>query len=168
MAEQRVCRFHGGKIPGALRKAEERRIQKRAAALVVAWEGHVEDDPMVQLRRMVRVSAMAEQAYAQLIHDELGPEGLLVKTGSHAAGFREEPHPYVTLWNDERDRLAKISSAAIRDGLAEREAKLQEEEAQLAVRMFEGAMEVAGLAAELRVKLRLAIGQQAQQMRIVE
>jgi hypothetical protein len=163
MKEQRVCALHGGKTPGALKVAEERTLKKRAAALVVAWEGKIEDDPMVQLRRMVRVAAMAERAYAMLMESEL-KDGILTTVGSETAGYRQEPHAYLKLWNEERDRLANISAKAISAGLAEREAQLQEAEAKIAIQLFEGAMETAGLAAEIRVQLRLAIGQQAQKL----
>ena len=134
MIGQTVCRSHGGKAPAALRKASERqqiaKAQQTAAAMVVRFEGNVNGDPLHELLRMVKQAAMTERAYAHLIEYETGGKLLTAVDYGKAGGIREEPHPYLKLWTEERDRLSKFAKAALDAGVSTRLVELAEDEAR--------------------------------------
>lgn len=75
---------------------------------------------------MLRVALRAERAYAYLIERDLG-SGILVQIGSHAAGFREDAHPYVPLWMKERDTVASCAKALVGAGFESRRIAVEEE-----------------------------------------
>jgi hypothetical protein len=78
---------------------------------------------------MVRVAAAAEQAYASLC-STLGD--ILVEAPVRIVGgitaIQLAAHPYLQLWNEERDRLAKVCKLALDAGVAERQVRIAEGE----------------------------------------
>lgn len=159
-----VCRMHSNGVTKAKaqRNVAEAKARQTAAAAIVAYEGQVDGDPLKNLLNMVRRAAAAERAYAMLIEYELGSgkcptcfrprldtpcehckssaavkEGsILIRTGSHATGFRDEPHPYIKLWNEERDRLARFSKLALDARVTERQLEVLTEEAEVVVNVI--------------------------------
>ena len=105
---------------------------------------------------MVQTSATAERAYSYLMQRDLN-SGILVTVGSMAAGFHEDVHPYVRLWNEERDRLAKVAKMAIDAGVAERQVKIAEAEGQEVYRIVEDAINACGLDVSVANAMRIAI-----------
>jgi hypothetical protein len=120
VAGGRVCPTHGGQVPkvkaATNRAVQLRKAEQTAAQMVVDYLGQVDGDPLANLARMVLVSAQAERAYAGLLE----AEGELIDYVSYGVqGTRKEPSVYLKLWNEERDRLAKFSKAALDAGIAE-------------------------------------------------
>ena len=127
--------------------------------LVREATGEAVEDPRAGIERMLRTAFMAILAYEHLIREELG-EGLLVNVGSMAAGFREEPHPYVKLWNDERDRYTKTCKVAIDAGFAERQVKVAEEQSRQYMALINAGIVAARLAPGEAQRVRRSIAAQ--------
>lgn len=158
MAGAPVCQTHGGRAPQVRAKAKlrvlEQRARQTAAALIVAYEGEVSGDPLQSLLRMVHTAARAERAYAELLQSEVGPTPLMEVDFGKAGGLRLEAHPYLRLWNEERDRLAKVSKAALDAGVSEREVQVAEEQAERVVTIIVGVIDALPLTDEQRLEAR--------------
>lgn len=162
-----VCATHGGSV-GRVRAAAERRLSEQkaratAAELITRLDGTIDGDPLVNLVRMVTVAATAEQAYARLLQDE----GAILTEVDYGkvGGVRVEPHPLLKLWNEERDRLAKISKLALDAGVAQRQLKIAEGQATVMVDVVFAVIDGMGLQGDERDRARRMA---ALQLRVID
>jgi hypothetical protein len=118
MEGQLVCRLHGGATARSL-AAAKRRIALRKVTDMLGVP--IEIDPAEALIEQVHLAAGNEfflRHQVQLLQDEgadrmLGLDGVDVR---------------VKLWNDERERLARMSKLAVDAGIAERQVRIKEAE----------------------------------------
>jgi hypothetical protein len=118
MEGQLVCRLHGGATARSL-AAAKRRIALRKVTDMLGVP--IEIDPAEALIEQVHLAAGNEfflRHQVQLLQDEgadrmLGLDGVDVR---------------VKLWNDERERLARMSKLAVDAGIAERQVRIREAE----------------------------------------
>ena len=162
-----VCRIHGGAAPQTIAAAERNQkiaaAKQTAAALIVAYEGQVSADPLASLLRMVQTAAWAERAYATLIERDLG-DGVLVEVGSQISGYKEEAHPYLKLWNEERDRLAKWSKVALDAGVDAHQVKLAEHQADVSIAVILAVMMRLNLPPELMAQAPLIAAEEFERL----
>lgn len=152
-----VCQKHGGMAPQVRALAEVR-------AEVAKWvPGEAVDDPgqvllqlVTQARQRVEMLSMAlaekVEAARQKLGDEFDLEGVLVRelwtTGEDGEARRlgDDIRGLVRLEAQERDRLASFSAKAVAAGLAERQVRLEEAQAELLAGWVGAAMTDARLA----------------------
>ena len=157
-----VCRSHGGSAVhsrrAANRRIAEEKAKQTAAQIVVAFQGSVNGDPLHELLRMVKQAAMTERAYAHLIERDLDGVLMAVDYGK-AGGLREEPHPYMKLWSEERDRLAKFAKAALDAGVSTRLVELAEDEARATADLLLAVVTdvSVGMPTEMQQRVRIAM-----------
>lgn len=148
-----VCRFHGGAIPSVIRAAETR-LQLMTAEGEIAElmrQCDIPDqDPVAGLLEVVRVSGsmmrlltvkvgeLAEDPELQDVLVEGAGGELSVKTKAGRDGFwgldkdgQLAVHPYVTLLKVWSERYEKACATALAAGVAERQVKLAENQAEL-------------------------------------
>lgn len=162
MAGQQVCRAHGGaahKARGLTVFAEDRG-RLRASALVARFDGAMYRDPLHCLLDMVQRAATAERAYAALI-GEL--DQILIDSGDgRNRGARCEPHVYIRLWGEERDRLARVARMAIDANVSARQAMLDSSQAEVLVGVIEATLAApeVGLAEGQALALKRQLGRE--------
>lgn len=135
-----VCVKHGGGAP-QVQAAAKRRLQEMQAAAAAQTLGlPVETSPQQALLDEVqraagmvayygaRVAEIAETDRSQLVWGRTRE-----KSGGDDYGTTHEaaPNIWLTLWNDERDRLARVSAVAIKAGIEERRVQLAEQHGAL-------------------------------------
>jgi len=147
-----VCRNHGGSTPQVKRAAEKRLAQQSTMQAIgkalIAENTEVTADPLQSLMRMVQTSAWAERAYAQKISADLGDD--VLTTIYTEGGSYKKAHPYLELWNEERDRLAKFSKLALDAGVAEKQLKVEIAQIELMASALDASLDEAGISAEQR------------------
>lgn len=144
--------MHGGKSPQALAAVEKRQIEAKTmlaiGKAIIQYDGDVTIDPLQSLLRMVQTAAWAERAYAAKIAADLGDD--VLTTIYTEGGSYKKAHPYLELWNDERDRLAKFSKLALDAGVAEKQLKVEIAQIELTASALDGALTAAGIDAAQR------------------
>jgi hypothetical protein len=122
-----VCKLHGGKRPesmaNARKRAGEREIQERAAALV-AFNENDPETPVEGLLREISWSGQIAQAYAEeikLLHDEQ------LVTYTKASG--DKMHALVKAHERERTLHARLCKMALDAGIEQRNLDIIEQQA---------------------------------------
>lgn len=141
MADQRVCRLHGGKSPGAVEKAAERRATaaaEKAIGDLVPLLASTEPvkDPVDLLARCLGVLEQMADQVAGRVNDLNGRVG----TGEHLAQLRAE----VVLLDRVQDRLVKGAAKLADLGIAERQVELAAGQADIVVGAFREALKAVG------------------------
>lgn len=160
MREQDVCRVHGGSSPQAKARAEAIAVRRRAAAMLTGYGIELHNvDPLTALSNEVSRAAAAVQFYGMLVAElripdaqqpmsELGDvvgvddDGNPVLASNMAAVYGRDhkgdgaPHVLVRLWNEERDRLARMCKMALDAGIDQRMIDLAESEARVVVEVI--------------------------------
>jgi hypothetical protein len=113
--------------------------------------GDVDGDPLSNLAEAVKESAVAVAVYRELME---GEDFLEVVDYGHAGGVRREPNPYVKLWNEERDRKAKLCKLALDAGLVQRQLNILEAEGQRMTEVWFWLIDQLGLVGEERDRAR--------------
>lgn len=144
MDGQNICRKHGGNAPQNLAKAKERVTEQKAAALVATYGLKIETTAAQALLDEVQWTAghvawLRERVQEIEASAEPGSKSALVwgvtkkKTGGEDYGTTEEavPNVWLKLYQQERDHLVKVSSAAIKAGIEERRVQLAEQQGAL-------------------------------------
>lgn len=133
-----VCRYHGGNAP-QVKEAAERRLQEQAARELVKTFGLPRKiTPHEALIEEVWRAAGSVQWLAEIVGN-LEQQTVIhgvTKTvqmpdGSQRVEARAALNMWVKVYQDERDRLARVSEAAIRVGVAERQVRIAEQQAEL-------------------------------------
>lgn len=131
------CALHGGLTPQSLAAAEKRLARQEAVAAVAKLGLPVDVSPDAALLAEVqRCAGMV--AYYQARVEEVAAQGAealawghtRTKIGGDDSGttYEARPNVWLQLFNEERDRLVKASSAAIKAGIEERRVKLEEQQ----------------------------------------
>lgn len=156
-----VCRYHGGNAPQVKAMAAVR-------AELFRWGlGDQAADPGETLLRLVSQSAARAERYAteleQLVEQHGGDlaaamigetlildrDGQTVKVGEYVRGLAK-------LENEERDRCANFAAKAIAAGIAERQVRIAEQQAQIVIQAVEAALDAAGVPDAQRGPAKLA------------
>lgn len=139
------CANHGGATPAGRKHAKEI-VERR---ILAEFGQAVETDPHVALMGLVW-EAQGNVAFLRSrirqLDDLVGPD----HTGDGA------PHALVKLYNEERDRLAKVSQAAISAGIAERAMAIVEQQADAIVTVVLRALDALALTPEQRDQAQAA------------
>lgn len=140
-----VCRFHGGGTKMA-RAAGRRRVRQAELTKLATEFATLEDTtPTEALLREVQRSAGLVSYYSERVQEleqrdrDLLTVGLEVREHGIAATGEEvdvttTSHDYniwMRLFNEERDRLVRMSSAALRAGIEERRVRLAEQQGSI-------------------------------------
>lgn len=138
-----VCQWHGAATPAAQAKAA-RIVERQAAELAAQRIGvPVQTTPQQALLDEVqraagmvayygaRVEEIANENREDLIRGVTKEETRVGFQPGTTKSVEAVPNIWLTLWNEERDRLARVSTAAIRAGIEERRVELAEREGVL-------------------------------------
>lgn len=156
-----VCHKHGGNAPQVRKGAQERLERQHMAAALVSWgvdNRPAEEHPIDGLLLEVARSAQAVEFYGTCIADLEVPvtddglvdilpsdnpedpddEGVVLGQGKRYVWGRNHqgdlaPHVLVNLWNEERDRHARMCKDALRAGVDERRVQMAEQLGQAIV-----------------------------------
>lgn len=119
------CRLHcGQKTTVAKRKGQENIARGKIGELLASLGYDGDADPLLGLIREVGRASMAVEVLGGQVaelEEVHGPNHL----GDGA------PHILVTMWNEERDRLARYCKLAIDAGIAERQVRVAEAQARM-------------------------------------
>ena len=139
-----VCRYHGGGTPAARAKsarhiatqqatAQAQQAVERLGLLVDVTPEQALLDEVRRAAAMVGYYGTQVQTVADRDENNLVWGVTRIKTGGDDAGETREaaPNVWVRLWNEERDRLARVAAAALKAGIEERRVRLAENHGQL-------------------------------------
>lgn len=170
-----ACKLHGGSVPNHQAKATRELAQRACMRLGIP----VEINPADALLHAVWEAAGNVEFYRQLVEElEAHPEegeysedsegktryrpgkrGIYGET-YHISGIptgEATVHVLVQLYNEERDRLVKYSSEALRAGVEERRVRLAESEARVLFAAVGFALSEANLSLEQQDTIRRSI-----------
>ena len=150
----RVCRMHSGTKPAVRRRGERRLAVQAAQREVARLGGSIDTDPLDAVLGLVREAAANVAVYRTLVADlesDVGePEDETVAVGeqriysdrgtTHVAAA---PHIFVSMYDAERDRLAKYAKLCIDAGIDERRVRLAEVQGRALAQVIEAALTAA-------------------------
>ncbi len=152
-----VCRVHGGSAPQVKAKAAARiaEHQARLAAekLAVPIDTTPEQALIDEVKRAAGMVAFYQARIEEIDQDD---RDSLVwgKTKEDLSGefpgpiYEATPNVWLQLWNQERDRLTRVATAAIKAGIEERRVKLAEQEGALVAAVIRRILDQLGLTPE--------------------
>jgi hypothetical protein len=166
-AGQRVCGFHGGKTPQALKVAKNRIIEEKARRLVDTYGLKVETTATEALLEEVQWTAghvaWLRQRVQEIETDASAgdSESPLVwgktrrKTGGEDWGETEEAAPsiWLKLYQQERTHLVKVCTEAIRAGIEERRVRLAEQQGSLVAQAIKAILDDLHLNSEQQARI---------------
>ena len=148
-----VCRMHGGAARQVRRRAAANVARDRALAEARRLGGSLDVDPHEVLLAQVREAAANVEVlrgYVAGLAVDLADDGTAIavpeqriewdKGGTHVDA---KVHVLVAMYNDERDRLVRFSKLAIDAGVAERQVRVAEQQAQRLGQAFSRALDAA-------------------------
>jgi hypothetical protein len=148
---QHICRFHGGNAPQNLAKAKERIIEQKAAEIVATYGGKIETTATEALLDEVQWTAghvawLRERVQEIEAGEASGADGehplvwgkTKEKQGGEDWGQTSEavPNVWLRLYQQERDHLVKVCTAAIKAGIEERKIQLAEQQGALVAQVI--------------------------------
>ncbi len=136
-----VCRTHGGSAGQVKAAAEERRLERQALIAAEAFGLPREVDPHSALLEELHRCAGAVQWLGAIVADLQQKEVVWGKTREVRGTAKEEgadngvtyaaqTNAFVRLWQEERDRLAKVAKTCVDVGIEERRVRLAESAGQ--------------------------------------
>jgi hypothetical protein len=167
MRGQDVCRFHGGASPQARAKAKERLTEEKARKAMATYGRKAETTATEALINEVQWTAghveWLRERVQEIEDSAVGTDGqhplvwgkVREKTGGQDWGQTEEagPNIWLRLYQDERDHLVKVCSAAIKAGIEERRVRLAEQQGQLVAQAIRAILDDLGLTVEQQAKV---------------
>lgn len=144
-----VCRTHGGAAPQVIAAAKRRLLAVEAGAELARLGVAIETTPVEALEAML-YEAAGNVAVLRMMVAELGQHHLygdLYHQSGSPTG-EAKPHVLVVMYNEERDRLAKLAEACAKLGLDERKVRIAETEVGRLFDHVTGAIADCGLTAE--------------------
>jgi hypothetical protein len=150
-----VCKVHGGAIGRVRAAAARREVERRAEALAVRMLGRAGEDqtPAEHLLDELYRSAALVEVYGGLVakldsreaqidraDQPAMADGLLTPVRGPRGAVHAEVHPFVGLWERERERHARIAKLAIDAGVAEATVRLAERTSGIIVAAFTAAL----------------------------
>lgn len=163
------CWLHGGTLEGAIKGVQmpgtrmRSENARRAAMDLLTLAVPIEVDPIDALLGLVHESAgnvlfLGAQC-AKLGLDVVGDVYSLSRDGEPIA-TSEDARAIVKLYNDERDRLARVSKLALDAGIEARRLKLEEDQAVMVATVVRVAVMKLGLEIDIQMQLLSAIAQE--------
>lgn len=147
MKGQNICHMHGGRAPQNKAKAEGRMVEDRARALVATYGRKIDTTATEALLDEVQWTAghvawlreRVQEIESEAMVEGTDSEHPLVwgvtkkKTGGDDFGTTSEaaPNVWLKLYQQEREHLVKVCSAAIKAGIEERKIQLAEQQGAL-------------------------------------
>lgn len=123
------CRMHGAGAPAVKKKAAERVARQRAGAHLAAAGIELEDrDPLLELGKQLSLSAVTAERVRELVAE--------LET-IHSDAFPNELHVLVKLWNEERDRTARMAKLALDLGVPGAAVRLAQDQGALMAEITE-------------------------------
>lgn len=153
-----LCLRHGGRVPGNIQAARERRWEALTAKeLVRLGLSPVDVNPINYYLDLINEAANNIEVYRRKI-EELGDNltAALTHPNGNPTGMAVL-NVYVVAYNEERDRQASLIQHALKIGLDERRVKLAENTAERLTKLLEAAIGEARLDPDAAVKLRKAM-----------
>lgn len=138
-----VCQWHGGATKAAQAKATRTLERNAAQAAATRFGVPIDTTPQQALLDEVQRAAgmvayygtkaeeIAHRDTAALIRGVTREEAREGFQAGNTRVIEAAPNMWLTLWNDERDRLVRVSAAAIKAGIEERRVQLAEQQGQL-------------------------------------
>jgi hypothetical protein len=148
---QKVCQLHGGAAAQNLAKGRERVAEEKARVLVATYGLKIETTAtealLEEVQRTAGHVAWLGDRVRELDPDAMGADtdkhplvwGVTKeKTGGEDRGITEEatPSEWLKLYQQERDHLVKVCSAAIKAGIEERRVQLAESQGALVAQVI--------------------------------
>lgn len=135
------CKFHGGCTPTQVKGAQ----RQMAEAAVVSYGLPRQIDPhaalLEELHRTAGHVAWLGLQVQELEHARLyGPVG-----GSQFGIPKQEPHVWIRLYQEERAHFVRIAKTCVEVGIAERQVRLAEDQAQRIVTILRGVLDELGV-----------------------
>lgn len=116
------CKLHGGSTPSG----ETHAAREVGAMLARNLGGAIEVDPLDALLQALYASAGATAWYRQKIEDLESKELHATVGGTEHGDGREEPHVWIRMYADERDRMARTAKLCLDAGVQERQVQVAE------------------------------------------
>lgn len=148
-----ACKLHGGSTPTHRRHA----VKLMLAHEITSLGQQLDITPEEAILQQVREAAGNVALYRQLVSTfKLEEGGVWVRTESKAKPAEAERHIAVALYDQERDRLARLAKLAIDAGIAERLVRVAEAQGELLAQVVQRALDDPewGLSAEVRERGR--------------
>ncbi len=121
--------MHGAGAPQVKKKAAERVARQRAGAhLAAAGIELQQTDPLLELGKQLSLSAGAAERVRELVAE---------LDSIHSDAFPNELHVLVKLWNEERDRTARMAKLALDLGVPGAAVRLAQDQGALLVEVVE-------------------------------
>ena len=169
MTGQNVCHMHGGKAQQNLAKAKERVVERKAAELVATYGRKIETTATEALLDEVQWTAghvawlreRVQEIESTATVTGTDTEHPLVwgvtreKEGGEDRGVTSEaaPNVWLKLYQQERDHLVKVCSAAIKAGIEERRIQLAEQQGALVAQAIRAILGDLQLTAEQQARV---------------
>lgn len=136
-----VCAMHGGKTPAVVAKAEQRLQARQALLAAEAFGLPREVDPHTALLEELHRTAGAVQWLGAIVADLQQKDVVWGKTrevrgtssdegAENGTTYAAQTNAFVRLWQEERDRLAKVAKTCVDVGIEERRVRLAESAGQ--------------------------------------
>ena len=127
------CKLHGGASPTHVKAAQRREAERAVALYGLPRDVEPHDTLLEEVHRTAGHVAWLAEVVGQLDPQQV-VHGV-VRTvqgpgGSRTVEARAVLNPWVKLYQEERDRLVRVAKAAIDAGVAERQVRITEEQAQ--------------------------------------
>lgn len=118
------CKFHGGAAPNGIKAAEVEKVMTEMIESEIRFYGEARDiDPIQALADEVRRTA----GHVAWLAEQVRQETQLTETTSQG----RQANMIIQMYQNERDRLVKVSQVAIAAGIAERQVQLAEQQGQI-------------------------------------
>lgn len=144
------CRWHGGALPNVIKHWQVSMAQEECTRLGVPVEVDPNEALLGALYEAEGHAMWLRGKVEELLDDDpetagTSPElyGKIVsasKDGNYATG-RAEPHVLWVMWTQERDRAAQLAAACIKAGIAERQVRIAEQQADMLVSVIKAVLD---------------------------
>ena len=162
MDGQTVCRMHGGSAPQSLEAAERRKVERQALLAAEAFGLPREVDPHTALLEELHRTAGAVQWLGAIVADLEADaivwgrvketHGTQLERGTdNGTTYAAQTNAFVKLWQEERDRLAKVAKTCVDVGIEERRVRVAEAAGQQLASVVRAVLDRLGLSDEQRV-----------------
>lgn len=139
---QRVCKSHGAASPQAKAKAEERAATEQAEGVIAKlWPGLATQAPVKDPVDLLARTAGALEHMADVVGERVNTLNTSIAAGKDMTQLRAE----LVLLDRLLDKLLKASEGMARLGIAERQVRIEEEQAAIVTTAFRAAIAVVQL-----------------------
>jgi hypothetical protein len=142
MTGQTVCRMHGGSAPQSVAAAHERVVNEKAEETIAQlWPGLAQQAPIKDPVDLLARTAAALEQMTETVGTRINQNSTAIAAGKDMTQLRAE----VVLLDRLLDKLLKASEGMARLGIAERQVRIEEEQAAIVTTAFRAAIAVVQL-----------------------